>query len=858
MKKFEQGNLYTPSGYSQGFDPQQVPDITPLLRENESRRREDRANQIAQANRQREVDQKNLDYVNSFTTKQAEQISMISETFGKAVKKGEEFFLQKQEEYGLMQAYTNGIPEEITAAYSNQEAADKVLDAEAKKVAGQAQADGAPTDVSKQLRGMSIWAKRSFIKGQAAQIGASYSLFREQIAEGVEIDIPGREEPLTLRNASDAAEYAMVQAEIDSRFMAQLRGIPVSVLNDAVFPQMRAVNAREAVKFGDKLKKDYELQKTLEFESEVADAVQEKNLPKIMEIIKRFSYDFGGSVAVTRGKFFDYLEKLIPAHKTDRDFISRLTDPDNPNAFRFRPFGENKDAIFAERYKGEIFPRGFTQLQIDAEKKLVANQDFEDEQIVRQLDKENIASLDGGLPTEMELMNMRAQYPSHLLHKSEFLKHIDSQQSRDADTDLILIKQIIRKEGGISQTRLSNFSLDAVIQIENSNLKDKIVADGEDLVIPDKANFEKDAAAIAAGIKKQQGMQTVSYDTRVFAQNMMEDFQRRYAEAITVKGGKPGKELADQIFSQVLAQAERKDDTGVPNSIYLQRKEFTPEYKIYNVQKTVQANNGRIDLLIPALADDTEQLRNWSPGKGPLPSVWRQAAQYIKFANGRRPSAWQLANAQYQITTGQSLEKPRSELLLATLAPEDRDLLNYRSSPGRYARVAINSGWRPFLDLVASKESSAHGYYNAYNLAGSNHGHTAHGSGDSSKDGRFGKPLVELTVGDVLKLGAEEKIHAAGRYQFVHKTLKEVVGQMGLSLDTPFNEQTQDALAIHRALWRVKNGGKTVYNFGLEWIGLQDPNVRARLQKVLMNLPTASPYHNVDTLHPKLLEKMSK
>lgn len=856
MKKFEQGNLYTPSGYSQGFDPQQVPDITPLLRENEGRRREDRANQIAQENRQREVDQKNLDYVNTFTTKQAEQISMLSETFGKAVKKGEEIFIQKQEEYGLMQAYTDGIPEEVTAAYNNQEAADKVLDAEAKKVAGQAQADGAPTDVSKTLRGMSIWAKRGFIKGQAAQIGASYSLFREQIAEGVEIDIPGREEPLTLRNASDAAEYAMVQAEIDSRFMAQLKGIPVSVLNDAVFPQMKAVKAREAVKFGDKLKKDYELQKTLEFESEVADAVEGKNLPKIMEIIKRFSYDFGGNVAVTRAKFFDYLEKLVEAKKTTGDFIDRLTNPDNPNAFKFLGF-DGKEQVFAQLYKGELVSRNFSYLQYKAEKQIVLEEDFKNEQIVRNLDKQNIASLEGGLPSEMQLNEMRAQYPPDLVHKSDFLKNIDTQQSRDADTDYLLIKQIIRKKGGISNSQLSNFSLEAATQARQA-FPNRIVEDGEDLVIPDKGEFEKDIAAVAAGIKKEQGMQTVSYDTRVFAQNMMEDFQKRYAEAVTLKGAQPSKELADQIFSQVMIQAERKDESGVPNSTYLQRKSFTPEFKIYNVQSTVKANNGRIDLLIPALADDTERLRDWSPGKGPLPSVWRQAAQYIKFADGRHPSAWELANAQYQITTGQSLFKPRSELLKATLTPEDRELLNYRSSPGRYARVAINSGWRPFLDLVASKESSAHGYYNAYNLAGSNHGHTAHGSGDSSKDGRFGKPLIDLTVGDVLKLGAEEKIHAAGRYQFVHKTLKEVVGQMGLSLDTPFNEATQDALAIHRALWRVRNGGKNVYNFGLEWIGLQDPNVRSRLQQVLMNLPTASPYHNVDTLHPTLLEKMSK
>ena len=860
MKKFEQGNLYTPSGYSQGFDPQQVPDITPLLRENEGRRREDRANQIDQANRQREVDQKNLDYVNSFTTKQAEQISMLSETFGKAVKKGEEFYIQKQEEYGLMQAYTNGIPEEITSAYSNQEAADKVLDAEAKKVAGQAQADGAPTDVSKQLRGMSIWAKRSFIKGQAAQIGASYSLFREQIAEGVEIDIPGREEPLTLRNASDAAEYAMVQAEIDSRFMAQLKGIPVSVLNDAVFPQMRAVNAREAIKFGDKLKKDYELKKNLEFESEISDAVQEQNLPKIMEIIKRFSYDFGGDVSITRKKFYDYLDKLIAGGKTEDEFIDRLINPDNPNAFRFQ-FFDGSEQIFAKIYSHELGPRGYAYMQHTANKQRQAIEDGKMETGVRDLDNFYSQRLrDEGAPSDVELAQIekeyRDKYPLHW-HTSSYLKNVKSQSERDADDDFMFAKFLIRKKGGITRSQLSNFDIDAQRLIEN-NYKSSIIEDGQDMAIPGLEDYRQKALQLATGIRKEQGLQTTSYDTTVFAENMIEDFQRTYTDQV-LKGAEAGAATAKTIFETIiLKEAESKTDAGVPNSRYLQRKPHSPQFKIYNAQSTVVANNSRIDLLIPALADDTEALRGWHSGKGPLPPIWRQTAQQITLPDGTHPSAWELADAQHRVTYGQPLGKPRSERLKESLTPADRELLNYRPSPGRYARVAINSGWRPFLDLIASRESAAHGYYNAYNLAGSNHGHTAHGSGDSSKDGRFGKPLVQLSLGDVLKLGAEDKIHAAGRYQFVHATLKEVVAEMGLSHDLPFNEEIQDALAIHRALWRVRNGGKTVYNFGLEWVGVQDPAMRAQLQKVLTNLPTASPYHNVDTLHSRLLEKMSK
>ncbi len=121
MKKFEAGSLYQPAAQSQGFAPIRVPDYTTLLRQNEQRRQQDEANQERQAQRQDEFDRINMEFMNSVDAKRADQIAMISETAGKAVKQIEETYIKQQGEYGLMKAYTEGIPQELRDAYAEKE-----------------------------------------------------------------------------------------------------------------------------------------------------------------------------------------------------------------------------------------------------------------------------------------------------------------------------------------------------------------------------------------------------------------------------------------------------------------------------------------------------------------------------------------------------------------------------------------------------------------------------------------------------------------------------------------------------------------------------------------------------------------
>jgi hypothetical protein len=123
--------------------------------------------------------------------------------------------------------------------------------------------------------------------------------------------------------------------------------------------------------------------------------------------------------------------------------------------------------------------------------------------------------------------------------------------------------------------------------------------------------------------------------------------------------------------------------------------------------------------------------------------------------------------------------------------------------------------YRALLDLIKSKESAGLGY-DAMNQGGSAGGHVAHGSGSGEKI--LGKKLTEMTVGEVMQHQAAGRLHAAGAYQIIGKTLKGLVDRGVLDPNQKFDVNAQDRAAIGLIEGRR---GQGVTGIGNEWIGLQ-------------------------------------
>ena len=133
----------------------------------------------------------------------------------------------------------------------------------------------------------------------------------------------------------------------------------------------------------------------------------------------------------------------------------------------------------------------------------------------------------------------------------------------------------------------------------------------------------------------------------------------------------------------------------------------------------------------------------------------------------------------------------------------------------------LSAAQRTGLKAIRDVESGHFGY-EAYNLGGKTEFDPV-GSG-SATDNRFGKPLTQMTIGEIKKLGASGQIHATGAYQFTHNTgsFGEAASFAGLSDNDYFTASNQDAMAL---AFGQKYGWE-------RWSGLKKDPERARLAQV--------------------------
>jgi len=148
-----------------------------------------------------------------------------------------------------------------------------------------------------------------------------------------------------------------------------------------------------------------------------------------------------------------------------------------------------------------------------------------------------------------------------------------------------------------------------------------------------------------------------------------------------------------------------------------------------------------------------------------------------------------------------------------------------KGSPSRESRGSNAGGYKQLLDMIAGVESTSSGGYEAFNTGGSDGGHTAHGSGDSSRVpiGGTVKPLSQRTVAEVMRLQSAGHLHATGRYQIIEMTLKGLMsgryGETGVKPNDLYDALTQDKLGIALIKGRLRTGAN-LENFRNEWIGL--------------------------------------
>ena len=176
------------------------------------------------------------------------------------------------------------------------------------------------------------------------------------------------------------------------------------------------------------------------------------------------------------------------------------------------------------------------------------------------------------------------------------------------------------------------------------------------------------------------------------------------------------------------------------------------------------------------------------------------------------PIAQKMAEAALNPVTKRYFTHPTKERIALGVTMNNGGTLPVRGTIGVSSASYGTPSQRAALNAIAANESGGFGY-DAVNQGGSDDGKQALGfSGRYSEmpTSKYkGKRITDLSVGQILEEGNPRYdtlstqqfqdaggIHAVGRYQFIHDTLKALIERHSIPLNAKFTPELQDYLAI--------------------------------------------------------------
>ena len=734
-----------------------------------------------------------------------EELGKFSETLTKTLVEVQDKKNKADMQRVYNQILTEGMPEQEAEAFDTDEA---IL--EEGKVAADAEAEVVQQGtgnvfLADRIRSMSGWEKYGAAKAYAELGATNYPLYVAQNAPNISLVIDGK--TVTFDNATKPEEFAALRSALTSQYMEQFDGLNPALLNKYLFPTIRREETAAAINFAATVTKTREAELALDRSDALIGELNNLTPSAISNFI--LNHPKGSQLGraemvqiVTSGieggsidpqKLLDALNETVTTSGGYTGPLSGLS----PTVYK--PLVEAAEAAIRQDVQDRANDNKAAQMtfSMDAKDAIAA--------IVRS----------GRLPTDNDIQALTEKWNKEFpgspfptdLQGVITVESSDKQGHRDR-----LDALIIQRNGILLETDIATAPYEVRQEYQEAVDKGKAL-----LAMPQqtKTDIEKD---IKANVRQNalylDGQKEISAVGEEIIRRARDDAHALYADYIT--NGYSVPDARDAALADVAKRIERGDYTK-PREV----GDSALADRLQEARKDIVANPASISTKVYLNQEELDATQK-SLKKGSreqLPRTLRLLAAQA----GIDP--WQFATQQMAaagIEVNLPAQQPQSEQDVEKLSPEIQVLLRKDPSASRTTRAALESGvegdtkW--FLDQVASKESSAHGEYDAMNTGGSGVGpnNTATGSANSCD---VTGCLSQMTVGEVMSLQNSGQLFAAGRYQFIPGTLAETVQQLGISMDAPFDATTQDALAIGRLRWRLAVQNSTV---GLrnEWQGL--------------------------------------
>ena len=821
------------------YQPLKAKDYNESFDENQKLQQESLRNFFSNSEKD---DQANLANFRSATAQSKETIdslSKFSSTLMGYLTEERQKQNQKEMNQGLMDSFYGGPNQEQLDQVESEEAAMVDQSSQANKVADKIDAETGHTLIGQKVRDVSPWRKYGQYVGDVQRTMSMLPMLRKQAEEDMVVVVDGVN--LTYDGLKTAEEYQAWQDRFTEKVLGLFPGINPALAQKYIFKDLRESLETSAIGWATQRKK-IEAQERIE-----------ASMDRIASA--RTSADFGAvwltevqSGNLTRTQASQLLKDLVNDKIITQQQIAVLRN----HEFDHRGMGRTT--------VGKAFERDFAALDqdfIDIQRQDLNNRRLEENLVMEDFDNQFEGIRRSRGPNnpfnEEEIESFKQNLVDQDIPRSRvdaYFKDYETQEdSNDEDAREYLDR--LRSPNGrgyLVPNDLKNFSTNIQNQYSNYVASDAELAENHSQLFQDADEIIAGTVLDDYKLKEGEVPQGARGDAAERKQRAQASYRERFQRFL-----RSGKYSVQDAHLKALDEVKK----NIKERTFTRQQTVTADnYKQQSLDKArllLQANEDAYQTqVLPGTDFYLIELQNYrATGRGGIPQF------YYELARNQGVTAWDIANGQLIASGGKGLAKPEAELKADLQDPDVRRLQNYRSTVSRTFRSGVMTGdSKMFLDAIASVESKSYGEYDAYNLAGSNNGYSASGSGNSAEDNRFGAPLSDTSVGRILDLHSSGQLHAVGRYQFIAPTFSEVFSllhRQGLiDENTKFDAKTQDLFAMTRARQRIGwPGQNTAQGLINEWRGLkflfqQDPAMAERMLGVLNN----EPYMQPQTLMP--------
>ena len=749
---------------------------------------------------------------------------------------------QRDMEEGLALAYSEGINPEEMAAFDAEESALIQTDAQIREVGGSLP-QGTSPDVRRGVANMSGWKGYGYAQGMAQRGAMDYPIAYQQLAQEVEVTVGGK--AITLNTAQSGPERQAVEAEIRRRFLSKYAGMNTALLGKYLFPQMRKYETQQYMEWQREQTEAFELEQKDEAKEFLYDSIKTgRGGEGVMQFIEQYSGTFGG-----RSKTWDVLVEELESGIENRDLTKADIDAIKDTVVTIDGKKVRIGDRWSRRFAGmddKLHSASLVDSQQRQQQEALIETQFQDQ--VEEATKTKIAR--GEQWDEGDIEELEKKWKSMTgKEPPSWLSNMKTKEDADAETIKERLITLRRNRGYLTEYDLRDVP-STLWQEFNAYVKEDAVlakaAEGFD-----GSAKERIGAMVNAITKEQDGLVDKSDQWFNIRDNMLEDYTS-IRNGLIQKGTSPAdahKEALRLVKEKV--QKPAKGVNGEATTDWMQ-KDKVP-YNNEGSQQSV-AERAQINTIKNAVLNDPSILESKTKG---IPGITAadliQAESYVKGETTVIPKSFEVAArgsrkvTAYDVMMNQlehagiKIESPIHEAV-DEVDPEVQQLLKFRPTVSRVNRAIVAGGpavGDSLVAMVIQHESAAYGTWDAYNQGGRDNGNTAVKPGNSAVSSPWGKPVSQMTLGEIsyyqsLPVGHPKVLHGAGAFQFTKSAFSETMKSLGLSPEQTFDQATQLAFFNQRRKWR-ESVDPGVDGLRREWVGLNNASY-SEIEKA-MNIP---------------------